>query len=255
MTDFIRSHSTRHESPFGGKVLRLAAKSMHRQVVGLGRSFLARTSPNVCEERFAWGHLALRQRILDVGSGQGCFIASYPNRVIGTDHAVAKVSHCRSRGFNVIQADPLSLPFANDTFDGVHSAQLIFQFEPKEAVRYLSELVRVARPGGLISLSALCHPRDVFDYPEAVRPYPPQAIFRMIDLSRGASALPGAIIFKAISFRRPPLLDIRACHSPSWHRAASLLNALQFACYLQKYWTYRGYTIILEKSNSTAMIS
>ena len=176
-----------------------------------------------------------------------------PARVIGVDREARNVFHYRSLGMGVIQADPLSLPFANDAFDGVHSAQLMFLFGPQEARRYLSELVRVARPGGLISLSTLCDPGDVIDYPEAARPYPPQAIFRMIDVSRGASALPEPVIFKAISFRRPPLLNIRACGSPARHRAATLLNALQFACYLRKYWSYRGYTMILEKSSKVRL--
>jgi SAM-dependent methyltransferase len=214
----------------------------------IGRSILRWASPNVREENFSWRHLASCERVLDVACGIGSFIARNPSKAMGIDISERNVSMCRARGLDVIRGNALALPFEDGSFDGVHSAQVMFAFNAREALQYMNELVRVTRPGRTISISTLSNVEEVFEHPEVVRPYPPQAIFRMISTPQTdcGTQVPG-LTFKAIQFRRPPLINFRSDGSPWMWRAGSLINALQYGCYLRKFWKYSGYTMILKK--------
>ena len=226
----------------------IETKPAEKMAVRIARSIMRWASPNAGEEMFSWRHLGSCGRILDVACGVGSFISLNPSRVVGLDISEKNVSVCRERGFNVVQGNALALPFEDGSFDGVHSAQVMFAFPPRDASRYLSEIVRVTRPGGTISISTLCDSKEVFDYPEVARPYPPQAIFRMINRPQTdvGTDVPG-VEFKAMLFRRPPLLNFHLDGSPMMWRVSAVLNALQYGCYLRKFWTYRGYTMILKK--------
>jgi SAM-dependent methyltransferase len=216
--------------------------------IRIGRSILRRASPNVREEDFSWRHLASCERVLDVACGIGSFIARNPSKAMGIDISDKNVSICRARGLDVIQGNALALPFEDGSFDGVRSAQVMFAFNAREAWQYMNELVRVTRPGGTISISTLSNLEEVFDHPEVVRPYPPQAIFRMISTPQTdcGTQVPG-LTFKAIQFRRPPFLHFRSDGSPWMWRAGSVINALQYGWYLRKFWKYSGYTMILKR--------
>ncbi len=217
----------------------------------LGRRLNRWGSPNAGEERFAWDHLSSCRNVLDVACGIGDFISLQPQRTIGIDLNPSNVEYCRGRGLDARVGDALDLPFEANSFDGVHSAQVMFALDPGRAARYLSELLRVTRPGGTIVISNLCDPRDVFQYPEVSRPYPPEALFRMIHAASSPNAEVGSRVtgasLKAIRFRRPPLFNVRLAGSErAWH-LSTVLNALQYGCGLRKFWTLQGYTAVLTK--------
>ena len=112
----------------------------------LGKAFLTWLQP---PERAHW---------LDVGCGTGIFtdlISSTcaPASVIGVDPSESQISRARTRvawtktEFRL--ADAQELPFPDKAFDVVASA-LVMNFVPDKA-RAMSEMRRVARPGGLIA--------------------------------------------------------------------------------------------------------
>lgn len=175
-----------------------------------------------------------------------------PKQVIGIDINEASVEYCRALGLDARLGNALDLPFESSTFDGVHSAHVMHAFNSSQATRYLSELIRVARPGGTIVISNLCDVRDIFIHPDVSRPYPPEALYRMIHVSSSPRSLlgteVGGVKFKDIMFRRPPLINFRFVSSELMWHVASTLNSVQFFCHLRKFWTYRGYTIVLTKS-------
>lgn len=218
------------------------------------RSITEWGSPTDREEVFSWQHLAPCESVLDVACGNGSFIAKRPAGVTGLDIDEENVARCRAQGFPAVVGNALDLPYPDASFDGVHSAHVLFALQAKAAVQYLNELVRVTRPGGIIALSSLCDVQEVFDYPEVARPYPPQAIFRMIrkpDTNVGAEVR--GVSYKAIAFRRQPLINFRFSSLTLW-RVASLLNAVQYGLFLRKYWKYRGYTIILQKASAPSPV-
>ena len=223
-------------------------------LVRVGRSLVRWGSSSTPEEKFAWKHLAECEFVLDVACGTGEFVSMRPSKTTGIDLNEDNVAYCQSKGLDVRLGNALELPFDDQTFDGVHSAHAMFFFRPPEATYYMRELVRVVKANGTIVISNLCDIHEVFIYPEVAKPYPPQSIFRMIRQSPPSDAKGGSEIgnvkFKAISFRRPPLFNIRSSWfiSPQLWRVASVLKALQYGCFLRKYWTYRGYTIVLTRT-------
>jgi ubiquinone/menaquinone biosynthesis C-methylase UbiE len=95
---------------------------------------------------------------LDVGCGTGLFTelildTRSPAAVFAIDHAKAQIDHARLKraaqraDFRV--ADAQAIPFPGSTFDVVASA-LAMNFIPDRA-RALSEMRRVARPGGVVA--------------------------------------------------------------------------------------------------------
>lgn len=218
----------------------------------LGRLLNNWSSRTADEESFSWKHLNSCSRVLDVACGIGSFIRVHPEKAIGIDINEDSVQHCQARGYDARLGNALDLPFGNDSFDGVHSAHVMHAFNATQAIRYLSELIRVVRPGGTIVVSNLCNPEIIFDYPEVSRPYPPEALFRMIHTPTSPRSNVGTEItgvkFRAIHFRRPPLIHFRFCGSERMWHASSVLNSVQYGCYLRKFWNFDGYTIVMTKN-------
>lgn len=94
---------------------------------------------------------------LDVGCGTGLFTelivkTCAPASVVGIDPAEAQIIHASQKPIaaraSFRTGDAQALPFRDDVFDVVASA-LVINFIP-DRLRALSEMARVARPGGLV---------------------------------------------------------------------------------------------------------
>lgn len=209
----------------------------------------SRTEP---EERFSWKQLAGCERVLDVACGIGTFMKLRPAHTVGIDINETSIEHCRALGLNARLGDALNLDFEDNSFDGVHSAHVMHAFNAGQATRYLSELIRVTRPGGTIVVSNLCDPAQIFGYPEVARPYTPEAMFRMFHAASSPRSNVGTEIrgvrVKAMHFRRPPLVRFRFVRSETLWHAAGVLNSVQYGCFLRKFWTFEGYTIAVTKA-------
>jgi SAM-dependent methyltransferase len=97
-------------------------------------------------------------RRIDVGCGNGAFTdllfrRCSPGEVQGIDPSDAQLAFARSRpgveGSTFIKGDAMALPFDDDSFDIAVMALVIF-FVP-EPTRGVTEMVRVVRPGGLVT--------------------------------------------------------------------------------------------------------
>lgn len=107
-------------------------------------------------------HLREGQRALDVGCGPGALTATLVERlgagaVAAVDPSESFVAAAQERlpGVVIQRAAAEDLPFADDAFDVV-AAQLVVQFMA-DAVAGLTEMVRVARPGGLVGACVWDH--------------------------------------------------------------------------------------------------
>ena len=101
-------------------------------------------------------------KFLDVGCGTGnrtMKVAKHlgVSRYIGVDHSRASLNIARQVAaeeefdrFEAIEADVLQLPLADESFDVVMSQGVLHH--TSDPLRGFKELVRVCRPGGLISL-------------------------------------------------------------------------------------------------------
>ncbi len=92
------------------------------------------------------------QRVLDVGCGNGQFLAAAVNggaRTVGCDLSLgmARAAKIASNGL-VAQADAHRLPIASGTIDTVLALWMLYHVDDKPTA--LAEIARVLRPGGLL---------------------------------------------------------------------------------------------------------
>jgi SAM-dependent methyltransferase len=131
--------------------------------------YVGRWSRLVAQEFLGWLALPPGVRWLDVGCGTGALAQivlalAAPSEVVGIDPSPAYVAFARGRvndprvGFEV--GDAQALQAASATFDAVVSG-LVLNFVP-EPDRAVSEMVRVARPGGTVAAY-------VWDYAEGMQ--------------------------------------------------------------------------------------
>ncbi len=104
-------------------------------------------------------------KVLDHGCGTGLFFEylrkqqALPHELIGLDYSPGMLENARARGMTVIEGTIESLPFEDNSFDGVFSftvLRIIQQDEP----RIIGEIARVLKKGGYCALSLLIDFRD-----------------------------------------------------------------------------------------------
>ncbi|KRX98876.1 Alkylated DNA repair protein alkB -like protein 8 [Trichinella pseudospiralis] len=102
--------------------------------------------------------------LLDVGCGNGKYLLCKKDIVnVGCDRAFALCNICRSKGFNIFQADCCDLPVLDDMFDAALSIAVIHHLPTENRRRRaVEEIVRILRPGGqaLIYVWAMEQRRD-----------------------------------------------------------------------------------------------
>lgn len=220
----------------------------------IGRRVLLSNHDKQDEYDFVWKHLNYGKNILDVGCGVGMFIEYDPEKITGLDINSYNIEFCKSRGYKAVVGNALSLPFADNTFDGVHSSHVMHIFNPEQALTYLKEMCRVCKPGGKIVVSVKHDSRYFWQNPENSRPYPP-SVFYFISIPQASVKKPrnnpmweDAPQFEpvCINYRRPPLYYFMMYGSRNRLRVSMALNVLQCKSGLKKYWTFDAYTIVLE---------
>jgi SAM-dependent methyltransferase len=117
--------------------------------------------------------------ILDVGCGEGGFIARDPSRITGIDLNPALIDACTKRGFRAQEMSALEMDFPANSFDAVHAAQLIEHFSPVDAARFIAACSKVLRPGGILYLTTP-GTKNVWNTFSHIRPYPPDAFQKLL---------------------------------------------------------------------------
>ena len=203
------------------------------------------------EYRIALKFLEDCKNILDVGCGTGTFLSKRPDAISGVDVNPENVEYCRRQGLRAAVGDALALDFDDQVFDGVHCSHLMQVFLPDQAAQLIKELARVTRRGGKIVLTTQNWFSRFYRHPENVRPYPPDAIGRYYYARRGSVSpmypdLP-RLRQHGIRLRRPPLVELYSSTRPTLDRVATVLNAIQYAFYLRKFWSYDAYTAMFRR--------
>ena len=202
------------------------------------------------EYRWAWEFLSDCARILDVGCGTGTFLQKAPSRITGIDLNPENIAHCQAAKLDAKQGSALEIPFPENTFDGLLCSHVMQCFYPDQAVCFLKEASRVVKPGGVIVLSNLSDSARVFQHPEVVKPYPPDALWSLCNQVRvGATSpmFPGTPPLKqeAIRLRRTPLLDIQSRTDPVLEGRCQSLRFLQLRLWIVNPFAYDAYTVKL----------
>lgn len=122
------------------------------------------------------------RRVLDIGAGEGNFVAKDPRNIVGVELDQNLVEKCCKKGLQVHCMNALALNFPDESFDAVHAAQMIEHFSPNEAVQFLREAARVLRPGGIVFMTTP-GVRNVWNTFSHIRPYPPVAFSKLLTRS------------------------------------------------------------------------
>ena len=89
--------------------------------------------------------------VLDLGCGPGGDVVELGGRAVGVDPSSAMTSAARRRGACVCGGDGHRLPFATGSFGGVRTDRVLQHVADPDVV--LDEMIRVARPGGVVVLA------------------------------------------------------------------------------------------------------
>ena len=93
--------------------------------------------------------------VLDVGGGPGYFAEEFADCFyVGVEPSVSEMSAAGLSGFGSVRGDGAALPFADDTFDVVYSSNVAEHIPNWQTMG--AEMLRVAKPGGLVVLSYTC---------------------------------------------------------------------------------------------------
>lgn len=97
-------------------------------------------------------------KVLDVGSGPGrdaLLLQDKGLKITCVDASSSMVKLCRDKGLETVKADLLSLPFEDETFDGVWAYTSLLHIRKKNIDKAILEISRVLKRGGLFGLGLI----------------------------------------------------------------------------------------------------
>lgn len=125
--------------------------------------------------------MGLCKRILDLGCGDSFFEENYPQRFVGLDVELARLSMAHNRGVGgLIRGTGEALPFATGSFDGVLMKDVLEHFYLEQAFVILEEVTRVLALEGLLVITSTKNVQSFWDKPDHVRPYSNKWIRRVL---------------------------------------------------------------------------
>jgi SAM-dependent methyltransferase len=159
------------------------------------------------------------RRILDLGCGQGFFLRFLKERGIECRGVEVDEELCRlavENGLDVMQMDLMSyLRGSNDRFDGCFASHIVEHFAPVQVVDMFELLDRIVEPGGILVIvtpNIANLRRAVGDFwrdPTHVRPYPAQALKKLLEKSGWVVVRSGYRTHRPDSIRRTIVYGIR----------------------------------------------
>ncbi len=114
-----------------------------------------------------WLERPPRGAVLDVGAGDRSLLHALGLRPIGVDLARRRVAAFHRRDRLGIVADAASLPFGDATFDAVWSCGLLHHLPDAVVPAAVTEMMRVARPGGRVAILDAVLPEPAWRRPIA----------------------------------------------------------------------------------------
>ena len=128
------------------------------------------------EVKIALSYLKGKERILDVGCGDGDFMQYFPpGRITGIDIDAKRIGVCCAKGLDALVMDALSMDL-DGQYDAVHCSHVIEHLYPSEFVRLLEQIDKKLVEGGILIIRTPLMWKGFYDTSAHIRPYPPCAV-------------------------------------------------------------------------------
>jgi len=139
------------------------------------------------------------QRILDVGCGDAYFEETFPDRFVGLDIEPQRLAQAGRRGIQrLVLGSGEYLPCADGQFDGLLAKDVLEHLYLEQAFRFLYEVRRVLRPGGIFITVTSKSVQSFWDKPDHVRPYSNKWVRRVMTHEMARDSTPGGASFDVI---------------------------------------------------------
>ena len=142
------------------------------------------------EDKTALKYIGGLERVLDVGCGDGSFMAKFPLRshVLGIDIDREKVRMCKEKGLDAMVMNALS-PTILNKFNAIHCSHVIEHLYPDQFQHLMANIDDMLEVGGFLVVRSPSMWKGFYDEPTHIRPYPPKAVkkylpgYRLLHLS------------------------------------------------------------------------
>ncbi len=120
------------------------------------------------------------KKTLDVGCGEGKFLSYDKKFITGIDTSKSCVERLKKEGYQVELASADKVPFADGSFEAVHSHNVIEHLPIPLAYGMIKESARVLASGGIMVISSEMPTKKFWNTFGHVKPYPPSAIRKLL---------------------------------------------------------------------------
>lgn len=120
------------------------------------------------------------KKTLDLGCGEGEFLAYDKDTIEGVDPNVRAVTRLKKEGYTVKEGRADKLPHDDSVFEVVHCHNVIEHVDIETAHKMLEEVKRVLVPGGIFVLSSEVVTKKFWETFGHVKPYPPMAVLKLL---------------------------------------------------------------------------
>lgn len=199
-------------------------------------------------------------KILDAGCGSGLLLNDLSKygfeNLYGLDLNSVNVENAsKNHHLKIKLGNVLNTGYEDNFFDVVICSHVLQIFDADKGFNLFKELGRILNPGGLLVIVTLNDFKRFFKHPENCRPYPPDAILRLINTHTSKVSAPIKDIdkdfpnlkFEKIWKRLNPLIHIESRTNTKINKLGMVINTLQYKFNLVNPLSFNAFIIFLEK--------